>query len=189
MNRNSLIPAVLLLLPLVAAQAAADAYRPGDGFQVGGVYFHVVSVAPDGGALFRVSERLEAAGAEEHPGCYRVGRTFYHHESCPALQAHFARYGSAADSAPPPAAAAGSSYGTGSHPIDYLRGGYVEPERSYGWRYAGLYYGPWLASSPVRGGFRGRPGFGFRGGGGRFGHGFVRGFAGTGSFGVSFGRW
>ncbi len=189
-HEGLILTSLLSLFSLIAAPVAADAYRPGDGFQTGGVYFHVVSLSPDGGALFRAGERLQAAdGLEEHPGCYRVGRAFYHQEACPVLQAHFARHGAAADSAPPPATATGSAYGAGDHPVDYLRGSYVEPERSYDWGYAGLYYGPWIAPGAGRGGFGGRPGLGFRDARGPFGHKFGRGFVGARAFGFTFRGW
>ncbi len=180
MNRFSLVLAALLLSAPVLA--SADAYRPGSGFQVGGVYFHVVSVSTEGDALFRVGERLPEEG-EEHAACYRVGSAFYHHEACPVVQSHFARSGAPADSDAPIPAAAGQ-YAAGSHPIDYLRGSYVEPRRPFSWGYAAPLYGPWFGTTS-RVGFQGRHSFGFRGHHGRF----HRGFHGRRAVGGSFRRW
>lgn len=171
MKRLGLFLSVLLLPMILAAPAAGD-FQPGDGFQIDGVYFYVVSVSPDTGALFRAAARLHDGETGDHADCYRVGRTFYHHEACPALQAHFARAGSL-DEAAPPAPSGGVSYASGSHPIDYLRGTYIKRDPPYAWTYASLYYSPWSLGygglgfhhRPGRGpGFRGpyRPGHGFR---------------------------
>jgi hypothetical protein len=150
-----------LLFVSVAGAAAASSWQAGTGFQVGGVYFHVVSTGPDSEALFRVTERLDSSGLEEHPDCYRVSRTFYHRESCPVVQAHFRRYGSDAASAAPRIAVASTS--GGSHPINYLQGNYEppRPDSYYSWIGGGFWYNPWFA----HGGFRPgrppyRPGFG-----------------------------
>lgn len=173
----------LLALTLVASLGAAESqayWQPGTGVQVGGVYFHVVSVAPNSEALFRVSERLDATGLEEHPDCYRVSRTFYHQESCPVVQEHFRRHADQASGSAPVAAPV--SHAGGSHPINYLQGNYQEP-RAPLWSYTGLWYTPWFGSGfrsgygPGHGGRwpSTRPGFGPGGrpgfGGPGFGHG------------------
>jgi len=195
----------LALIAALGATAAAESegyWQPGTGVQVGGVYFHVVSVAPNSEALFRVGERLDATGLEEHPDCYRVSRTFYHRESCPVVQEHFRRYGGDANSSAPMAAPA--SHSSGSHPINYLQGNYQRPAVP-SWNYTGLWYTPWFGSGLGHGGhfysrpgvrpglrpgfgpgFGGRPGFrpgyGGRPGGGFYGGGFYRGGSGAFSF-------
>lgn len=182
-------------LVLILATGPADARQPtalqvGDGFQLGGVYFHVAAASEEV-LLFRVSERLGAVGAAHHPDCFREGRTFYHVESCPLVQAHLARHG--ADAAP--VATATTSGGGGSHPIDYLRGSYVPAARhaawdwygapwSYAWAPLPFFHGPGIAI-PRRHFGRHRPTpYGFHGWRGGFRHGR------RGSFGrPGFRRW
>ena len=162
---SSKVVVCLVAFSFLAAVGAAEGesyWQPGTGVRVGDVYFHVVSVAPNSEALFRVAERLDAPGVEEHPDCYRVSRTFYHVESCPVVQEHFRRHaGSAASSAPEAMPAAPSS---GSHPINYLQGSYERPQQPF-WGYTGLWFTPWFGSGIYSGGRLPytRPGFG-RGG-------------------------
>ena len=179
MNHPTTTAFVLLCALAATHPAAAQDFRPGDGFQVGGIYFYVVSTSPETGALFRVAQRLDSDGAEEHPGCYRVSSVFYHYEACPVLQAHFARYGQVDDSTPATMPVVTSDSGSGSHPIDYVNGNYVEPDDGDYWSDSWLYLYPWYGSyaSPRgvdrggRGGHGRYPGSGHRGpgtGGGLF---------------------
>lgn len=182
-----ILATLLLITSPLPVLAEAAAFQPGEGFQVGGVHFHVVSTSAETGALFRVAARLEADGLEEHSACYRVGRAFYHQEACSVLQAHFVRYGDRADSAQPAPETSRGSYGSGSHPIDYLRGSYVEPDRPYHLAYPGFYSSPWLGASGLRSPHRGWPGLRFHRGREHFGRGhFGRGHFGHGSAGARF---
>ncbi len=192
LRRSAILPGmtrdILLLATLglfVPFAAAADAWQPGTGFQTGGVHFYVVSTSAEAGALFRVTARLAADGVEEHASCYRVARAYYHVEACPVLQAHFARSGARAEAPQPAASSSAAPVAAGSHPIDYLRGGYVEPRPSYGSAWDGVYYGAWLADSHGRARFGGRSAFGPRGHRGRFQGAF---FHGPGLR-ISFRRW
>lgn len=171
-NRFGSILLVALALALVAGPTAAQQLpdlQVGDGFQVGGVYFHVAATS-EADALFRVSDHLGELGEEEHPDCFREGRTFYHVDSCPRVQAHISRYASRGV-----ALAASGHAGGGSHPINYLRGDYVAPadysvwDRAWGYAWAPLpfFHGPgtvipWrpiIRPRPTPFGLHGRHGF------------------------------
>jgi hypothetical protein len=151
--------APLLALMLAGGLVAGDEgyWQPGTGVQVGGVYFHVVSVAPNTEALFRVTERLDAEGLEDHPDCYRVSRTFYHLESCPLVQEHFRRHAESAGSNAPQAAPVDHS--GGEHPINYVQGNY-QPRQAPYWS-TGYWSTPWLGFGPGYGYSFTRPGHGF----------------------------
>lgn len=88
--------ALLIAGPGFALPAAASAdWVFGAGFRLGGFHFSIGYYAGDRGPsdyYYRVPERVAYSGYECSDRCYHRGDYYYHHESCPVVAHHLARY-------------------------------------------------------------------------------------------------
>lgn len=100
MDRKAILSSLLVcglgLVAVTEAQAGPRGWDFGGAFRVGGLSFSIGygsrdSLRPD--HYYRVNAPLVHPRRTCGRACFRQGDAYYHHVSCPALHAHFDRYG------------------------------------------------------------------------------------------------